>query len=107
MAPVRPSAKALHPGVPINDYITWTDTLGRPYDPWLRSHLSAGGKLIRSCERSMVVEEPLGFWENWSKQTFTASGDYVLPGALAPTHIDLERQRGRYEEPNVWVAYAA
>ena len=105
VAPVRPSAKAMHPHVPIDDYITWTDDRGRPYDPWLRSHLAAGGKLIGPCKRSMVVNEHLGFWENWSKQTFDHSGDYELEGALVPVHIDIERQHGRYEEPNVWVAY--
>ncbi len=105
VAPVRPSLKSLHPRVPIQDYITWTDARGRAYDPWLRSHLSAGGKLIGACERSMVVEEHIGFWESWSKQTFQASGDYELDGALVPVQIDLDRRRGRYEEPNVWVAY--
>ena len=107
VAPVRPSAKARHPRIAIADYITWTDEGGRPYDPWLRSHLAAGGKLIGPCERSMVVEEHVGFWETWSSQAFETTGDYELEGALVPVKIDLERQRGRYEEPNVWVAYAA
>jgi GNAT superfamily N-acetyltransferase len=107
VAPVRPSAKVRHPWVPITDYINWIDESGRVYDPWLRSHLSAGGKLIGPCERSMVVHEHIGFWENWSKQRFDESGAYALEGALAPVTIDLDRQTGIYEEPNVWVAYAA
>jgi GNAT superfamily N-acetyltransferase len=107
VAPVRPSAKVRHPWVPITDYINWIDDNGRVYDPWLRSHLSAGGKLIGPCERSMVVHEHIGFWENWSKQRFDESGAYALEGALAPVTIDLDRQTGIYEEPNVWVAYAA
>jgi len=107
VAPVRPSAKARHPWIPILEYLTWTDERGRLYDPWLRSHLSAGGKLMGPCERSMVVHEPVAFWENWSKQRFETSGDYALEGALAPVKIDLDRQIGTYEEPNVWVSYAA
>jgi GNAT superfamily N-acetyltransferase len=107
IAPVRPSVKSLHPRVPIRDYLTWSDPMGRTFDPWLRSHLSAGGKLVGPCERSMVVEEHIGFWENWSKQIFEKSGDYELDGALVPVQIDIDRQRGRYEEPNVWVAYEA
>jgi GNAT superfamily N-acetyltransferase len=107
VAPVRPSAKARHPWVSINEYITWTDSSGRLYDPWLRSHLSAGGKLIGPCARSMVVHEPVAFWENWSKQTFEKSGAYALEGALVPVEIDLDQGTGRYEEPNVWVAYQA
>jgi GNAT superfamily N-acetyltransferase len=105
VAPVRPSLKARHPRVSIDDYITWTDERGRAYDPWLRSHLASGGRVIGPCVRSMVVEEPVGFWESWTRQRFERSGSYEVPGALVPVEIDLERQSGRYEEPNVWVAY--
>jgi hypothetical protein len=107
VAPVRPSAKVNHPWVPILDYVNWTDQSGRVYDPWLRSHLSAGGRLIGPCERSMVVHEPIAFWENWAKRRFERSGPYALDGALVPVEIDLDRQTGIYEEPNVWVGYAA
>lgn len=107
IAPVRPSKKADHPNVSIYDYVTWTDGSGRNYDPWLRSHLACGGKLVRPCERSMVVDEHIGFWESWTKQKFVNSGPYELEGALAPVNINVERQTGRYEEPNVWVAYQA
>lgn len=106
VAPVRPSAKASHPWVGIDDYIGWTDERGRIYDPWIRSHLSAGGKLIGPCPRSMVVNEPLAFWETWAGQTYGQSGAYALDGALVPIDIDVEQRIGRYEEPNVWVAYA-
>ena len=88
VVPVRPSAKVRHPWVSIADYMAWTDENGRPYDPWLRSHLSAGGKLVGPCERSMVVQEPIAFWENWSKERFERSGAYPLEGALAPVKID-------------------
>jgi GNAT superfamily N-acetyltransferase len=107
VAPVRPSAKVRHPWVPLSEYVTWTDANGRIYDPWLRSHLASGGKIVGLAERSMVVHEPLPFWENWSRQQFQASGDYALEGAIAPIKIDVDRGVGTYEEPNVWVAYAA
>jgi hypothetical protein len=105
VAPVRPSAKAAHPHVSIEDYVTWTDDAGRPFDPWLRSHLSAGGKLIGPCTRSMVIEEPIAFWETWSKRSFEQSGRYAIEGGLTAVEIDMERQIGVYEEPNVWVHY--
>jgi len=105
VVPVRPTGKVRHPWVPIADYMAWTDDSGRPYDPWLRSHLSSGGKMVGPCERSMVVHEPLGFWENWSKQRFEETGDYALQGGIAPVKIDVDRQTGTYEEPNVWIAY--
>ena len=91
VVPVRPSVKAMHP---------------QPYDPWLRSHYSVGGKLIGPCERSMVVHEPVAFWENWAKKRFERSGAYALEGALAPVRIDLDSQSGTYE-PNVWVSYGS
>jgi len=107
VAPVRPSAKVHHPWVPIGTYLSWTDEDGRVYDPWLRSHLSVGGKMIGPCERSMVVQEHISFWENWTEQRFEQSGAYALVGALAPVQIDFDRQTGIYEEPNVWVSYTA
>ncbi|MGE0595731.1 MAG: transferase [Hyphomonadaceae bacterium] len=105
--PVRPTAKAKHPHVPMSEYIEWKDEAGRAYDPWLRSHLAAGGKVVGTAPRSMVVEEPVAFWETWSGKQFPDSGEYALPGALTPVSIKLEDDVGRYEEPNVWFAYAA
>jgi GNAT superfamily N-acetyltransferase len=107
IAPVRPSEKHRHPFLPMQEYISWTDDRGRLFDPWLRSHAAAGGKLIKPADRSMVVEEPVGFWERWSGRNFAETGEYALDGALAPVAIDLDRGAGRYVEPNVWFAYAA
>ena len=106
VVPVRPTGKVKHPWVPIAEYLSWTDPKGRVYDPWVRSHLASGGKLVGPCERSMVVHEPLGFWENWSKKTFEETGRYALDGAIVPVRIDVDRQTGTYEEPNVWVNYS-
>lgn len=107
IAPVRPSAKHQHPFVPIEDYVSWTDDRGRLFDPWLRSHASAGGRIIKPAERSMIVEEPVGFWEMWTGRTYEQSGKYAVEGALVPVAIELERGVGRYVEPNVWFAYNA
>jgi hypothetical protein len=107
IAPVRPSSKCQHPFISIDEYIGWTDERGRAYDPWLRSHLASGGKIVRPAYRSMVVEEPIGFWETWTGRTFEESGDYALEGALTPVRMDRETGIGSYVEPNVWFAYAA
>jgi len=107
IAPVRPSDKWRHPFTPIDEYIGWTDERGRAYDPWLRSHLACGGRIIGPARRSMVVEEPIGFWETWTGRQFETSGEYPLDGALAPLKVDRERGMGSYVEPNVWFAYAA
>lgn len=103
---VRPTAKARHPHVPIEDYLAWTDATGRrAFDPWLRSHGACGGEIVGACARSMVVDEPIAFWELWRSAPFPHSGRFILEGALAPVIIDFTRGRGLYEEPNVWVAH--
>jgi len=107
IAPVRPSEKHRHPFIPMEEYMGWTDDKGRLFDPWLRSHAAAGGKLIKPAPRSMVVEEPVAFWEMWTGRTFDETGEYALDGALVPVSIELQNGVGRYVEPNVWFAYRA
>jgi hypothetical protein len=103
--PVRPSLKNRHPDVPIADYMRWQDDQGRPYDPWLRSHINMGGHIVGPCEQSMVVEEPIGFWEAWTNRHYTQSGAFEVPGGLVPVQIDRASGVGRYAEPNVWFRY--
>jgi hypothetical protein len=104
--PVRPSLKGHHPDVPMADYLSWTDSQGRPYDPWLRSHINMGGKMIGLCEHSMVIEEPIGFWETWMNRHCDKSGAFEIPGGLVPVQIDLAHGVGRYTEPNIWFRYS-
>ncbi len=103
--PVRPSLKNRHPEVPIADYVTWIDPQGRTYDPWLRSHVSMGGNIVGLCENSMVVSEPIGFWETWMNRRYDASGDFEVAGGLVPVRIDTKSGIGTYAEPNVWFRY--
>lgn len=107
IAPVRPSAKCQHPLVPIEEYLNWTDERGRIFDPWIRSHAASGGRIIGPARRSMVVEEPIAFWETWTGREFREAGAYPLEGALTPLEVNLDEGVGRYVEPNVWMAYAA
>lgn len=107
IVPVRPTVKCDYPFVPMDEYIGWKDETGRVFDPWLRSHVSQGARVVGACDRSMVVKEHVAFWETWAGRRFETSGSYVLDGALAPVSIDIDRQVGLYEEPNVWVAYAS
>ncbi|MBL8542264.1 MAG: hypothetical protein JNJ63_00510 [Hyphomonadaceae bacterium] len=106
VAPVRPSAKQAHPFVPIESYARWVDDKGRPFDPYLRAHLAAGGKMLNPAGRSAVIEEPTAFWEMMTGRVFEKSDDYALDGAIAPVRIDLEQGAGRYEEPSIWFAYS-
>lgn len=105
IAPVRPSEKHRHPFIPMDEYLGWTDDRGRIFDPWLRSHLAAGGKIVGPAARSMTVEEPVAFWETWAGRDISEDGDYTLDGALVP--LKVRNGVGSYVEPNVWFAYAA
>ena len=44
-------------------------------------------------------------WGEWTERKFSKSGSYLVPGALEPITIDLERDLGCYEEPNVWMQH--
>jgi GNAT superfamily N-acetyltransferase len=105
IAPVRPSAKCQHPHVPMQNYIDWQDDRGRIFDPWLRSHVAVGGKVVGVCDRSMVVEQPLEFWKPWTGSTLEHAGQVPFSGALVPLDVDVNAGVGRYVEPNVWVTH--
>ena len=105
-APVRPTKKAEYPLIPMTDYVTWTlDDGVTPFDPWLRVHWRAGGQLLHVCSRSMVIPGSIVEWEGWTGMPMPVSGQYVVPGALNPVHVDHEADSAVYVEPNVWVRH--
>ena len=103
--PIRPSLKNLYPLIPMDDYITWKREDGMPFDPWLRVHTKCGGKIIKTCHRAMYIPGTIKAWETWTDLSFLQSGNYVVNGALCPVIIDLDKDRGEYIEPNVWVVH--
>ncbi len=108
IAPVRPSAKREYPLVDMVEYVDWKDDRGRIFDPWLRSHVAAGGRLSGVCDRSMVVEQPIEFWKDWiTPESLGQEGPVRLNGGLAPLYVDHKKGTGSYIEPNVWVLHAA
>lgn len=42
IVPVRPTAKAMYPLVPIERYMTWRRDDGTAFDPWVRTHERVG-----------------------------------------------------------------
>jgi GNAT superfamily N-acetyltransferase len=105
LAPVRPNRKESYPLAKFEEYISWTHPDGSAFDPWLRVHLQLGGRILMVAPESMVVEGTVEQWAVWTGGIFPATGAYVIPGGLAPVHIDVERDQGRYVEPNVWVEH--
>jgi GNAT superfamily N-acetyltransferase len=106
VAPVRPSLKHLYPLAPIERYAEWRREDGLLFDPWLRAHERLGAEVLAVAQDSLVAEGTVAELEEWTGLRFPESGSYVVRGALVPVEIDLERDRGTYREPNVWMRHA-
>lgn len=105
IAPVRPTLKDRYPLTPMESYHRWEQAEGLPFDPWLRVHRRLGAEFLCVAPRSMVITGTIFEWEEWTGMRFPESGAYVVPGALQPVVMDLERDLGLYEEPNVWMRH--
>ena len=105
IAPVRPTLKDRYPLTPMERYAGWERDDGLPFDPWLRVHRRLGAEFLGVVPRSMTITGTVPEWEGWTGMRFPESGDYVVPGALTPVAIDVERDLGRYTEPNVWMRH--
>jgi GNAT superfamily N-acetyltransferase len=106
IAPVRPSLKHRYPLTPIERYVQWRRTDRTHLDPWLRTHERFGGEILKIAPRSMVIPGTIEQWEEWTGMVFPDSGNYVVPGALVPVEIDVDRDEGLYVEPNVWMRHS-
>ena len=102
--PIRPTFKHKHPEIPMEEYLTWKKE-GIVYDPWIRTHLNAGAKIIKVCHKAMTVKGTVQEWEKWADKNFNTSGDYVVEGGLSLVKINLEKNIGVYLEPNIWIYY--
>jgi GNAT superfamily N-acetyltransferase len=106
IACVRPTWKPRYPLTPIDRYARWRREDGQPFDPWIRLHVRAGGRISHPSPRSMTISASVGDWERWTGMAFPESGDYVVPGACEPVRIDRERDAGVYHDPNVWIVHS-
>jgi GNAT superfamily N-acetyltransferase len=105
IACVRPNHKERYPLIPIERYATWTRDDGLPFDPWIRVHVRAGGRIVRASPASMTVRAPLADWAAWTGLSFPESGDYLPAGAAAPVIADAATGEAVYRDPNVWVVH--
>jgi hypothetical protein len=127
IVPLRPTRKAEFPLVPMQDYMTWkcekvpsTVPAGisssmdnsqptkqeLPVDPWLRSHISLGGTMVKAAPYSMIIHGTMAEWQEWTgvdfehhlqeiqsrdvKKEVESNRDYLeitFPGGLAPLRL--------------------
>jgi GNAT superfamily N-acetyltransferase len=105
VAPVRPNQKGRYPLISIDDYIKWTNDEGLPFDAWLRVHARVGARIIRPCHKAMTIRGTCTEWEKWTGMKLPQSGQYIIPGALNPVDVNVEKDEGAYIEPNVWIVH--
>jgi len=103
--PVRPTLKSDYPLIPVEKYINWQNKNNLPFDPWIRVHIKAGGKIIGICNKSMIISGTVSEWEKWTGSVFPDSGDYIVNNALIPINVDKNNDTGTYIEPNVWIIH--
>lgn len=107
IAPVRPSWKERYPLAPVERYAEWRREDGLLFDPWMRVHERAGGKVLKPEPHSLRITGTLAEWEEWTDMPFPESGVYVFPGGLSTLDVDRESDEARYWEPNVWMEHRA
>lgn len=105
LAPVRPNHKHLEPATPMAEYAFRTRQDGLPHDPWLRTHVGAGGVIEKVAPASMVVGSSLAKWREWTGLPFDTEGPVDVPHALTPVHCVPSQGYAVYVEPNVWVRH--
>jgi hypothetical protein len=85
--------------------MAWRRPDGVLFDPWLRTHERLGAEILKVAPESVRVAGTIAEWEQWAEMAFPETRSYVVPGALVPVEIDLERDEGLYLEPNVWMRH--
>ncbi|KAG2494647.1 hypothetical protein HYH03_007163 [Edaphochlamys debaryana] len=111
LAPIRPILKPQYPLVDMEQYITWhVPDPKRPgqevlFDPWLRTHVRLGARILQVSRGSATVYGSVAEWEEWTGMRFISSGPYTVPGGLVVLEVDREGDAAVYREDNVWVAH--
>ena len=105
VAPVRPMLQTLYPLQSFEAYCQWQNAQSLPFDPWIRTHVALGGSVVEGHSYMATFYGNIEEWQRWSGLSFPKSGDYWIPGGMAPVKINVEKGRGRYDEPRLWIAH--
>ena len=106
VVPVRPTLRSLYPLQSFAEYAAWTRPDGLPFDPWIRTHVRLGGRIVKVAPHAVTIDGSVMDWSAWTGLTFPCSGHYWIPGGVGPLHISVETGQGRYIEPNLWVLHS-
>ena len=87
------------------NFARWMRGDGLHIDPWIRTHQRLGASILGPAPRAMVITGTVAEWEEWTGMAFPESGRYVVPDALGPVDINREKNRGTYEETNLWMQH--
>jgi GNAT superfamily N-acetyltransferase len=102
---LRPNHKHRSAETSLEWYVRQTRDDGLPTDPWLRTHIRAGGEILDVAKFSMTVIDTLERWRKWTGLPFDQNGSVLVPEALVPVHCDLANDRAVYIEPNIWIRH--
>lgn len=102
--PIRPTLKHQYSNMTMQDYINYKHG-DKLFDPWIRTHINCGARIIKICNNSMNVKGPIQFWEKIYNSKIENSGPLKIEGALSPVQIDIKNDYGEYREPNIWISY--
>jgi GNAT superfamily N-acetyltransferase len=105
VAPVRPTRKSECPEMDIAAYAAMTREDERPSDPWIRTHVRAGARIVATCEQSQRMTGTIDDWRDWTGMALDASGRHRIPDGLSLLAVDLDQDTGHYAEPGVWVQH--
>jgi len=103
IVPVRPVHKARHPHTPMSEYATWVDSTGLPRDPWVRTHVRIGGRIVRPCDQAMRMTGTLQEWAEWLETSLPEAGSITHPQLLSP--LQIADGSALYTEPNLWMIH--
>lgn len=105
IAPLRLSGKSRYPLTPIARYAGWRRADGTPFDPWLRVHTGLGARVVKPCERSIIISAPVAQWERWAGLPLPETGTYIIPQGDSPLEVNREEDRAVYVAPGIWVVH--
>ncbi|MBN1799715.1 MAG: GNAT family N-acetyltransferase [Spirochaetales bacterium] len=102
--PIRPTYKYRYPLIPMKKYIKWKMET-KIFDPWLRTHINCGAKIIKICKKSMTFTGSIKDWKEWSGMDIIGNEKYIIEGALKPVSMNVKKNKGVYYDENIWICY--